>query len=268
MLCGIQSSHNHHHHPRRYFLQRFRSHKSLKACADCDYPGAARVIRKHTDSDPNSLASPRPSTTSRRSEMFVDWDPLRLHPPTTPGPSPPLQPEEFASRRHHCHHSNDELRHVHSNRALRPRTYTSPSSGNTVIYDGFDFGFTSQPQQHPSIPTILKTPPSRGRAPSPAPSDISSGSSFRRPSSSLTSLSSVSSTLPSSEDEEEMILKVGGLAPAPQSWTRPRPRPKVQHEDDGFDESGEFYRRGGWKRRGIVFVNPDVDLSGTGQFMI
>ena len=239
----------------------------MKACTDCDCPGAPRVIRKHTDSSSNSLASRRPSTTSRRSEMFVDWDPLRLHPPTTPGPSPPLQPEEFSSRRHDCHHGHDELRHAQSNRTLRPRTYTSPSSGSTVIYGGFDFGFTSQPQQRPSIPTSLTTPPLTGRALSPAPSDISSASSFRRPSSSLTSLSSVPSTSPS-EDEEEMILKIGGLAPAPQPWTRSRPRPKIQHEDDGFDESGEFYRRGGWKRRGIVFVNPDVDLSGTGGFMI
>jgi hypothetical protein len=59
----------------------------------------------------------------------------------------------------------------------------------------------------------------------------------------------------SSSDDDEMMGLNAGLAPAPAPRPRPRPRPAPQLA--GLDADAEYFmRRGGWKRRGIVFVNP------------
>jgi len=62
----------------------------------------------------------------------------------------------------------------------------------------------------------------------------------------------------SEPSDEEMGLGLG-LAPAPALRSRPRPRPC---HDEGADEVELFMRRGGWKRRGIVFVNEGFELAG------
>jgi hypothetical protein len=62
----------------------------------------------------------------------------------------------------------------------------------------------------------------------------------------------------SEPSDEEMGLGLG-LAPAPALRSRPRPRPC---HDAGADEAESFIRRGGWKRRGIVFVNSGFELAG------
>jgi len=209
---------------------------------------------RHLGSDASSLARPSiDSTSSRRTDLSIDWDPLRLHPSFAPGPSPPLRDafDESTSRPYQPH----ELRHARSSQALRqPSSPSSPSShhqpcSNTVIYDGFDFGFDNSP-----TPALTKftntTAPSSGRrrAPSPTPSDASSECSLSL---------SVSSIADDSPLEEEMGLGLG-LAPAPAPRPRPRPRPC----DAGSDDADYFIRRGGWKRRGIVFVNSGVPLAG------
>jgi len=197
------------------------------------------------------------STSSRRTDLSIDWDPLRLHPSLTSGPSAPLQDafSDSTSRRYQPH----ELRHARSSQALRrPSTshhHQSPpsqSSSSTVIYDGFDFGFGHGPTPVMSKATAaFATAAAAGsgggirRAPSPTPSDASDASTD----------TSFSMGEPS---DEEMGLGLG-LAPAPALRSRPRPRPC---HDDGADEAELFMRRGGWKRRGIVFVNSGFELAG------
>jgi hypothetical protein len=50
-----------------------------------------------------------------------------------------------------------------------------------------------------------------------------------------------------------------GLAPAPVPRPRARPRPRL---DDSGNDAESYIRRGGWKRRGIVFVNSEAPLAG------
>ncbi|KAL2158396.1 hypothetical protein VTH06DRAFT_4444 [Thermothelomyces fergusii] len=190
---------------------------------------------------PPSYAGPpaRPSTdstSSRRTDVSIDWDPLRLHPSLTPGPSPPLRDafSESTSRPYMPH----ELRQARSSRAVHqsppsPLHGRNPSS-ETVIYDGFDFGFDNtasnrspsssssnrNDNSHPASAlarfTNATAPHSGSRqVPSPTPSDASSECSLTF---------SGSSTADDSSPEEEMWPGCGlGLTPAP----APRPRPKA-----------------------------------------
>jgi hypothetical protein len=54
-----------------------------------------------------------------------------------------------------------------------------------------------------------------------------------------------------------------GLAPAPAPRPRPRPPPLDRSHGDGpAGEAEDFLRRGGWKRRGIVFVTVTGEEAG------
>jgi hypothetical protein len=242
MFCGIQPTPTHHHH--HSLLRSFRSHRSHRhrkdSTADSLSQEEMHHHHRHVPSDASSLSRPSlDSTSSRRTDLSIDWDPLRLHPSLSSGPSPPLQDafSDSTSRRYQPH----ELRHARSSQGLRrPSTSHHQPTQSTVIYDGFDFGFNNNPTRVMTKPAAASN--MMRRAPSPTPSDASSESSF--------SLGEPS--------DEEMGLGLG-LSPAPALRSRPRPRPCY---DDGADEAESFIRRGGWKRRGIVFVNSGSPLAG------
>ncbi|KAL1836210.1 hypothetical protein VTJ49DRAFT_5450 [Mycothermus thermophilus] len=243
MLCGIP---------------RLRSHKSLADSNQDD------MFRKR----PSKISEPvdssrRPSTSSIKSTMSIDWDPLRLHPSNTQGPAPPLPDPamtEKLSKRFPTPLQSPSSATLHS----MPPTPTSPSfsapqlrqkvSTNTVIYDGFDFGFSRNHTPTPVLsrtatPTLHLAPAasvtSAYRAPSPAPSDASSECSLAFSGSSYDS-----SLIDEYADGQELV----GLAPAPAPRPRPRPRPSAAGHKE--DDAEYFLRRGAWKRRGIVFATP------------
>ncbi|KAL2181024.1 uncharacterized protein P884DRAFT_53086 [Thermothelomyces heterothallicus CBS 202.75] len=280
MLCGLQPTSSNHFHS---FLHGFRRHRnSRQHRSDSSEPleNQSEMPRRHQHL-PSVAGSPAcpsiDSTTSRRPDLSIDWDPLRLHPSLAPAPSPPLRNafSESTSRPYLPH----ELRLARSSRAAHqppssPLHGRNPSS-ETVIYDGFDFGFdnsdsnrnhssnnnsnnnSNNSNYHPT-PALTRftnaTAPHSGRrrAPSLAPSDASSECSLTF---------SGSSAADDSSHEEEMGPGGGlGLAPAPPPRPRPRPRPRTY--DGGPEDADYWFRRGGWKRRGIVFVDSGPTLAG------
>lgn len=240
MLCGIYpQSHDHHHHHHR-LLRSFRSHKSLR---HHDTHNETMHYRKPSDASSSSSLESRPSTSSR-ADMSVDWDPLRLHPPLAPGPAPQL-PDSLSrdststtsSRRQHQPREVRQAGPSHGRGRNQPMQHHYESS-DTVIYGGFDFGFDNVQPTH---------------------ADPSSRRARRDPSPTPSYASTVSSTYSSFSGPEDSPLD--GLAPAP----LPRPRPQRPHQGGplGLDDEAErFLRRGGWKRRGIVFADSRAMLAG------
>ncbi|KAK3365260.1 hypothetical protein B0T24DRAFT_683881 [Lasiosphaeria ovina] len=131
MFCTIDNNHSHH----RSILSSFRSQKALKA----DMPRGREIhFRKPSDASSmtrSSTDSSRPSTS--RTDMSVEWDPLRLHPPLAPAPTPAFN--NLESRRYQPH----ELRQARSAHgvSLSSVSHRSHPEASMVIYDGFDFGF-------------------------------------------------------------------------------------------------------------------------------
>ncbi|KAL2147069.1 hypothetical protein VTI28DRAFT_951 [Corynascus sepedonium] len=285
MLCGLQptSSHNHHNLFRGFRGPRsLRHHKNNTSQSVAGGEEDMQRHHQHLPSDASSLARPSiDSTSSRRTDLSIDWDPLRLHPSFAPGPSPPLQDafSESASRPYQPH----ELRHARASRPPRQLPSSlSPSqlhdrspSSDTVIYDGFDFGFssssggsssnnnntisTSSNNHHPTAAlanfvTNANTPTSgRRRAPSLTPSEASSECSLT-----FSGSSAASSSLSDEEMGDGLGLSLG-LTPAP----APRPRPRPRACGTGSSEDADYFiRRGEWKRRGIVFVDSGPPLAG------
>lgn len=289
MLCGIpyngnSSSHQQHHR----LLRALRGHKQLE---DSDSRSQDMHCRPRQPSDASSLARPsldssssRPSISSR-SDVSVDWDPLRLHPPLALGPSPPLGSTQGDSRPYQPH----ELRQGRPShrRGRSPRRHCYQLSSDTVIYGGFDFGFDTAKPALATATTTASTSTCSSSSLSTAtvaPAATSSASTRRRDASPTPSeASSVCSltTSGSSEEEDEAAM---GLAPAPAPRARPRPHPPLHHHLDqvpgqdgcgfddklnhhnqrhGYDEDDarNFIRRGAWKRMGIVFVNSGPPLA-------
>ncbi|KAK3363350.1 hypothetical protein B0T25DRAFT_562371 [Lasiosphaeria hispida] len=154
----MQHEQSHHHHHR--LLHSFRSHKTLRADAESQEMHHHRNPSEASSVARSSTDSARPSTS--RTDMSVEWDPLRLHPPMASAPSPVFpSTHSQESRRYEPH----ELRQARAQHNTEGRTHSravhSQSSPTMVIYDGFDFGFSQQAPR---------------RRTSPAPS--SSGSEF------------------------------------------------------------------------------------------
>jgi len=151
--------------------------------------------------------------------------------------NPPLEIEysPFAQRptsQHQPHRTLQPASHPH-HRSYHPRSNQSTA---TVIYDGFDFGFDVQQP----VSRRRETAPSQQNSwPSPTLSSTSSGSSG--------SSSSSSSGSESRAGSEWGDAGVQGLTP--------RPYPA------GMDEADYFIKRGGWKRRGIVFSPPGAAMA-------
>ncbi|AEO54691.1 hypothetical protein MYCTH_2313903 [Thermothelomyces thermophilus ATCC 42464] len=276
MLCGLQPTSSNHLHS---FLHGFRRHRnSRQHRSDSSEPleNQSEMPRRHQHLASVAGSPARPSidsTSSPRTDLSIDWDPLRLHPSLAPAPSAPLRDafSESSSRPYLPH----ELRLARSSRAAHqppssPLHGRNPSS-ETVIYDGFNFGFdnsdsnrnhssnnnSNNSNYHPT-PALTKftnaTAPhsARRRAPSLTPSDASSECSLTF---------SGSSAADDSWPEEE-IGPGGGLGLAPAPPPRPRPRPRPRTYDGGPEDADYYFRRGGWKRRGIVFVDSGPTLAG------
>ncbi|GAB1311665.1 hypothetical protein MFIFM68171_01875 [Madurella fahalii] len=237
MLCGIYPPS--HDQQQNRFLRNLRSHKSSKHHNSC--MGTMDHYRKPSDASSSSSLDSRPST-SGRADMSVDWDPLRLHPPMAQGSAPQLPDallgdgtSTISSKRPSQPRG---LRQARSSHALGRNQLMQHhcDSSDTVIYGGFDFGFNAKPTQSSSL--------SRRRDPSPTPSNAST-------------ISSSCSILSGTEDSP-----LEGLAPAP-AW--PHPHHQRLHHGRAVgphDEAEHFLRRGGWKRRGIVFADSSALLAG------
>ncbi|KAL2262950.1 hypothetical protein VTK26DRAFT_8876 [Humicola hyalothermophila] len=282
MLCGIYDDSS----PPQYYRHFFRGLRSRKSSDIHDHsrPASAMPYRPRLPSDASSLASSRPSI-SNRSDLSVDWDPLRLHPPLAPGPSPPLRGDEAA--RFSRSYQPRELRHARSSSAVRrpssppsspPPTFsfsssssssssTSCSSSETVIYDGFDFSFGGRgAAPTPSTTTITttnSTTTTNSSSSKPARlAALGGGGSHTAPPLRRRSPSPTPSedSLVSSESSDDL-----GLDPPPPAGLSapPRPRrPRVRNAGAAAaapsllgDEAEYFPRRDGWKRMGIVFVD-------------
>ncbi|KAK3694619.1 hypothetical protein B0T22DRAFT_452963 [Podospora appendiculata] len=237
-----EDAQHHAHHSRT--LRSFRSHKSLKSSS------RSQDMHSHQrwQSDASSLArssteSARPSTG--RTDKSVDWDPLRLHPPLATGHTP-----QFGTHSRHHHDDDDNHNHQHESDVRQIRSlhdmrahqahygraglhaHSASSSSTTVIYGGFDFGF----QQNAAGSRARREPMQMRHGdpwPSPTPSDCSTSSGA----------GSEFDTAPS-----------GSQAPGWGDAVTPRPHPA------GMDSADYFLKRGGWKRRGIVFT-PEVPMA-------
>ena len=164
-----------------------------------------------------SSSGSRPSTDSdayRQSHFpSVEWDPLRLNPV-------PQVPAVAPSRHHDSFRERTErtLRNKRSfagHELHRPRNYQSPRS---EIYDGFDFGFGEKPVQNT---------PDR-----------------HHDEHHLRDWPSPTSTAASEWDVDDGDVKRD-------PWNSPSPRRRPQAGTLGGPDY--FIKRGGWKRRGIIF---------------
>jgi len=180
----------HDHHNHRRILHSFRSHKSLRAEAP-----ATQEMHHRQPSEASSLArsstdSLRPSTS--RTDISIEWDPLRLHPV---GPAPVL-PVLDDARRHELRQARSlHGIHQHHLRRSTPHSHSHSQSGpDMVIYEGFDFGFgpNQTSQSAPTSPTTSEGP-------------------------------------------------------------TPRPHPAT--------DGPEYFKRGDWKRRGIVFGTSETAMA-------
>jgi hypothetical protein len=258
VFCGIRPTSP--HSPR--FLRGFRSHKNLASTLtptnqnNSDFTHhpheMCRWRHKNSPSPDSTEDNRRPSTSSIKSNMSIDWDPLRLHPSNTQGPAPPL-PDPVMLEKMSRRQTMPEPHRQHSHATSLRQT----ASTTTVIYEGFDFGFNNTPT---SVLSRTATPTASSayqrRAPSPTPSDASSECSL------ALSGSSYDSSLIDDYAAGQEDLEPVGLAPAPAPRSRPRPRPTRQLTSEK-DEAEWWLRRGAWKRRGIVFVTPaEYELAG------
>ncbi|KAM7209702.1 hypothetical protein V8F20_000105 [Naviculisporaceae sp. PSN 640] len=212
-------------HSRR-ILRSFRSHKNLKSATRTQ-----DLVHQRRPSDASTLSVARSSAESSRSSSsrparIVDLDPLRLHPPLAKSHLP-FAPQSHSSARNNQH----ELRQARSLHNLNG-AYASAHVGQpepraahsrTVIYDGFDFGFdqTVSSRRREPMHDYYDDLYHQDRPPSSASSTSSGGSDF------------------GPETPSDAQFHFQGLTP----------RPHVP----GMDAADHFIKRGGWKRRGIVF---------------
>ncbi|KAJ9155582.1 hypothetical protein NKR23_g1735 [Pleurostoma richardsiae] len=205
-------------------LNRVRSHKKLQA--------SGSDSSSHKRQDSLSSSGSRPSTDSdchRSHYPTLEWDPLKLNPPVsathiTPRAVPPhhasFRERTLRNKRSYAGHELQQGR----------RHYQSDSTGSALeIHDGFDFGFAKEQ----AIQSVLDRNRDgavhlAGGWPSPA-----------------------SST--SSSDWHDDYEDDDGARPQ-SSWSEASsPSPRRRPQPGPFDGPDYFLKRGGWKRRGIVF---------------
>lgn len=208
-------------------LARVRSHKKLRMA-----PEESKPLHRRQHSDPSEETSRSSSTTSgdqRRAHYPpIEFDPLKLNPTVIPS-LPPRQHDSFQDR------TLRTKRSLGGNDWRRPRFHHSDSGFSVDIHEGFDFGFERE--------KALERELERNRAneaavnlkgwPSPASTTDSEGSWFHD----------------SDDDDEEPAKRAAmmfGDAPTP------RARPQVGPDN--------YLKRGGWKRRGIVFGGPTEEV--------
>jgi len=178
-----------------------------------------------TSSDVSRASSSGSDTATRGNS--VEWDPLRLHPSMVVDSSPHMLPR---GRRYYHQDPTTEhtLEHDHPQPAAQPGL-------SLEIHDGFDFGF-GKPQAVPEDEDITPRP----SAPK-SEADLHRRRRRRRDA--------------NKEAGGGQEWGPGGVDGFPSSTSRPLP-------PAGFDEADYFIKRGGWKRRGIVFSRGDDEQEG------
>ncbi|CCC07757.1 hypothetical protein SMACR_01324 [Sordaria macrospora] len=240
MLCiPITTSHHNNRTQNRKMLRSFRSHKGLRSGHS-----SSKVQHARQPSDASSMDS-RSSTTSSNGRN-LDFDPLRCHPPDLTFTHRPslgnISEDEFESHRPVRPSRSLPGPPHHSERAhytTTPRVHHQPpTTPTTIIYDGFDFGFDHNKPTPPSAPAH----------------HLSAG--VATPSSPTPSTDSFSSSFSSASSDSVDSHYCAGLAAAPQPRHQ-RPRPEevsaAMARPRGLVAADDFIKRGGWKRRGVIF---------------
>ncbi|ROW13886.1 hypothetical protein VPNG_03577 [Cytospora leucostoma] len=237
-------------------LSRVRSNRKLRAAtaADLEEQKLSPLHRRqHSDNvsasvtGSSSISSPSPDARTHRPP--IEWDPLKLNPPTPPVARPRDSVPEYALLR--------------SRRSLaggghRPRMHHSDSGFSLEVHEGFDFGFErekalarmemgqhGQQQQH------------HHHHHDDGDDDDVNSKGWPSPTSSVDSDKSWFDHGGDDDDDDDgdqgdedgAVKRIndlwGGGGGAPSA----RRRPQVASPDD----PNYFIQRGGWKRRGIVF---------------
>ncbi|KAK3395538.1 hypothetical protein B0T20DRAFT_37463 [Sordaria brevicollis] len=256
MLCiPITTSHHHHRPQNTKMLRSFRSHKGLRSGHS-----SGKVQHARNPSDASSMDSRSSSITSSTMNggRMVDFDPLRCHPvdfnnnfahrpslgsiseDELDGGHRPVRPSRSMPMSGPTHHHTQHNAHYTTAPRVLHQQPTTPTG--TVIYDGFDFGFD---QNKPT--------------PSSAPAHHHSAG-VATPSSPTPSTDSFSSSFSSASTDSMDSHYCAGLAAAPQPRHQRIPQNEVsvamarpRAAAAGLDAADDFIKRGGWKRRGVIF---------------
>lgn len=221
-------------------LSRVRSHRKLRSATTAAEVEQGKLGHRRQHSDNVSASGARSSRKSDARTHWppIEWDPLKLNPPTPPAADLPARPRDnlaeytLRSRRSPAGAgAGHEIR--------RPRMMHHSDSGfSLVVHDGFDFGFDGE--------NALSR--SRSHDDDDEDEDDMHMKAWPSPTSSLDSGKSwFGDNDDNDHDAEDGAVKrsneLWGVAPSP------RRRPQVASPDD----PNYFIQRGGWKRRGIVF---------------
>ncbi|KUI57651.1 hypothetical protein VP1G_04962 [Cytospora mali] len=213
-------------------LSRVRSHRKLRSATAAEVEDEKHHRRQTSD---NVSASVRGSSSTKSDARThwppIEWDPLKLNPPTPPTADLPARPREGrpTTLRSKQSYAGYETR--------RPRMHHSDSGFSLVVHEGFDFGFErpESSRSHDDDDVHVKGWPS-------PTSSLDSGKSW------------FGDNDDDHHDDDDGAVKrsneLWGEAPSP------RRRPQVASPDD----PSYFIQRGGWKRRGIVFGGKTAEV--------
>ncbi|TPX13913.1 uncharacterized protein E0L32_005613 [Thyridium curvatum] len=202
-----------------------RSHKKLR---DAETPASHHHHKRQNSawsdssraSSSSSGSDSSSSSSSRRDGSTVEWDPLRLHPSMA---APEQSPPRCVERRYQHQEEAEEKHH---------RLAHNRQPGFSLeIYDGFDFGFGAAAQK--KLPAAVAVVVAEAEA----------GRTLRAPSS--------EADLRHQQRHSSPDPAEWGSESQPPSPSRRRPLPASLNEAD------YFLKRGGWKRRGIVFCTDE-----------
>lgn len=249
-------------------LSRVRSHRKLRTATAAEVDGHKHAHRgQHGDgvapghppaagpSSSSSLPSTMSPPDASRSQHWppIEWDPLKLNPPTPPVADPPARPRGDSLPGYYTHQPPSSSSPSAGGRSLgggcggherrRPRMHHSDSGFSLLIHDGFDFGFERAgggdgrgAGQHGGRDEEDDDDDDVHVKGWPSPvSSVDSGKSW---------FDHDDDDVPGDDDGAvKRSNELWGDAPAP------RRRPQVSSPGD----ANYFIQRGGWKRKGIVF---------------
>lgn len=215
----------------------FRSHKHIRSTEHRQQHGnVEEQPREHRrqPSEASSIAtitSDASRSSACQTEMSIDFDPLRCHPPLqTACASHP--PSRLNPRQHHF--SDDEVSgsipHTIPIQACSSHQPQAPCQVSNKIHEGFNFRFDPKSAKSVSDGYCAR--------------ELKSNWSY-----STLSLATTESDF--GPDDSEDSYRVGTATETEPEWgtaLRPRPQPSA------LDTPEYIMKRGAWKRRGIVFV--------------
>ncbi|KAK7740730.1 hypothetical protein SLS53_005198 [Cytospora paraplurivora] len=226
-------------------LSRVRSNRKLRTTTAAELEEQKLSIhrRQHSDNVSASVtgSSAMPISDARTHRPPIEWDPLKLNPPTPPVARPRDSVPEYTLR----------SKRSFAGAGHRPRMHHSDSGFSLEVHEGFDFGFEREKalarmerdqhqhrhhhhHHHDDDDDNDDDDQSKGW-PSPTSSVDSDKSWFDH-----------GGDDNDHGDEDGAVKRINDLwGDAPSA----RRRPQVASPDD----PNYFIQRGGWKRRGIVF---------------